>query len=190
MTLPPPELSDQTTESLLRQPPSVDQALSTPAGNELSKRYGHSLTVTGIRSVLEDRRAQINSRQDQSNDLQTILGEVAGWLQKIVEPSPQGLINATGVIIHTNLGRAPLSQSSLQRMLEVGSGYSNLEYDLVSGQRGARSVHTAQLLTQITGSEAALIVNNNAAAVLLMLTALCRGKEVIISRNNKPNTCE
>ena len=166
----------------MRQLPAVDQVLSSPAGKDLSGRYGHSLTVAAIRSVVESKRSAINSGKSKSTDVHVVVEEVSKWLGKIVEPSPQGLINATGVIIHTNLGRAPLSRRAIQEMVDAASGYSNLEYDLDSGQRGTRTVHAAKLLTQITGAEAALVVNNNAAAVFLMLTALCQGKEVIISR--------
>jgi L-seryl-tRNA(Ser) seleniumtransferase len=99
-----------------------------------------------------------------------------------VAPSLAPLINATGVIVHTNLGRAPLSAQARAAVARVAAGYSALEYDLPAGERGSRSVHAASLLARLTGAEAAFVVNNNAAAVLLMLTALCQGREVIISR--------
>ena len=99
-----------------------------------------------------------------------------------VKPTLRPLINATGVIIHTNLGRAPLSAAAREAIGQVAAGYSALEYDLPAGERGSRSIHAAGLLTRLTGAEAALVVNNNSAAVLLMLTALCQGREVIISR--------
>ncbi len=182
MSAQPPKQYENSAGVLLRQLPSVDQVLTTPSGKELSNRYGHSLTVTGIRSVLEEKRANISFGQDEPVDLGSILEEVGGLLANIVRPSPLELLNATGVIIHTNLGRAPLSEKALKRTVRTSSGYSDLEYDLVSGQRGTRTVHAAQLINQITGSEAALVVNNNAAAVLLMLTALCRNGEVVISR--------
>jgi L-seryl-tRNA(Ser) seleniumtransferase len=182
MSAQPAKQSEKSAGVLLRQLPSVDQVLTTPSGKELSSRYGHSLTVTGIRSVLEEKRANISFGQDEPVDLGSIIDEVGGLLANIVRPSPRELINATGVIIHTNLGRAPLSDNALKRTVRVSSGYSDLEYELVSGQRGTRTVHAAQLINQITGSEAALVVNNNAAAVLLMLTALCRNREVVISR--------
>ena len=92
------------------------------------------------------------------------------------------MINATGVIIHTNLGRAPLSDEALAAIQAVGGGYSTLEYDLEPGTRGYRDEHCARILAEVTGAEAALVVNNNAAAVLLALTALAQGREAIISR--------
>ena len=98
------------------------------------------------------------------------------------EPSLRRVLNATGVLVHTNLGRAPLADAALARVLEVGRGYSNLEYDLASGERGSRQDHLAPLLRRLTGAEAALVVNNNAAAVLLALAALAEGREVIVSR--------
>ena len=97
-------------------------------------------------------------------------------------PTLRPVINATGIIVHTNLGRAPLSEAALAAVTEAAAGYATLEYDLEEGQRGSRAIHAERLLTRLTGAEAALVVNNNAAAVLLMLSALCRESEVIISR--------
>ena len=97
-------------------------------------------------------------------------------------PRLQRVLNATGVVLHTNLGRAPLAEAALARVLEVGGGYSNLEYDLTAGARGARQDHLAPLLRRLTGAEASLVVNNNAAAVLLALAALAEGREVLVSR--------
>ncbi len=105
------------------------------------------------------------------------------WIEDLLVPSLKQVINATGIIVHTNLGRAPLSKSAQEAVRVVSSQYSTLEYDLTSGTRGSRTVHAEHLLTRLTESEAALVVNNNAAAVLLMLTALCQGKKVIISRS-------
>jgi L-seryl-tRNA(Ser) seleniumtransferase len=100
----------------------------------------------------------------------------------LATPSLRSVVNATGVIIQTNLGRAPLSAAALQAMAEVGAGYSNLEYDLAAGERGSRATHLVDLLCRLTGAEAALAVNNNAAAIVLALSALAAGREVIISR--------
>jgi L-seryl-tRNA(Ser) seleniumtransferase len=99
-----------------------------------------------------------------------------------MRPSLIGVINATGVILHTNLGRAPLSEGSLQRLTAIAAGYTNLEYDIDKGSRGRRDVHASRLLSRLTGAEAAVVVNNNAAATLLLLAALANGREVIISR--------
>jgi L-seryl-tRNA(Ser) seleniumtransferase len=111
-----------------------------------------------------------------------LLTEAQEWLEALTAPTLRPVINATGVIVHTNLGRAPLSQAAMTAVQEVAAGYSNLEYDLEAGERGSRTVHAAYQLQRLTGAEAALVVNNNAAAVLLMLTGLCQGQEVIISR--------
>jgi L-seryl-tRNA(Ser) seleniumtransferase len=112
----------------------------------------------------------------------TILTEASRSLATRLGLTLRTVINATGVIIHTNLGRAPLSQSAREAVDAVGIGYSNLEYDLEAGQRGSRHVHAESLLCQLTGAESAIVVNNNAGAVLLMLTALAHEREVIISR--------
>ena len=103
-------------------------------------------------------------------------------LTTLLAPTLRPVINATGIIIHTNLGRAPLSPEALAAVAEAAAGYATLEYDLDRGRRGSRALHAERLLTRLTGAEAALVVNNNAAAVLLMLAALCREREVIISR--------
>ncbi len=105
----------------------------------------------------------------------------AGW-RSTARGTLLPVINATGVIIHTNLGRAPLSYAARQAMEAVAAGYSNLEYDLDAGERGSRYIHAEQLLCRLTGAEAALVVNNNAGAVFLVLAALARGREVVISR--------
>ena len=99
----------------------------------------------------------------------------AAWLEEFYSPTLFPVINATGVIVHTNLGRAPLSQAALSSIEDISRGYSNLEYDIDAGARGSRSIHAAGLLKSITGAEDAMVVNNNAAAVLLMLSGLCRG---------------
>src|SRR4030043_339636 len=114
--------------------------------------------------------------------LDGIVTSILAELEVLGKPSLRQVVNASGVILHTNLGRAPLSQASLLAMESVSRGYSNLEFDLDSGTRGSRNVHVETLLCQLAGAEAALVVNNNAAGVLLGLTALARRKEVIVSR--------
>ena len=111
-----------------------------------------------------------------------IVDAVLEELARARRPSLRRVLNATGVLVHTNLGRAPLSAAALERVVEVGAGYSNLEYDLERGERGSRQDHLAELLGRLTGAEAALVVNNNAAAVLLALAALAEGREVVVSR--------
>lgn len=170
------------TQALLRQLPGVDSLLLLPAGVDLVEAYGRPLVVEGLRSVLDDHRRAILAG-DKQEPMNALLLDAAGqWLAAVVASTLQPVINGTGVIVHTNLGRAPLSEATLAAMQMVAAGYSNLEYDLADGQRGSRTIHAAALLTRLTGADAALVVNNNAAAVLLVLTALCAGREVIISR--------
>lgn len=165
----------------LRHLPSVDSLLQTEAAQRLVAEYGHEATVEGLRAALEGAR-QIILAGGESPFQEAILSQVARTLAARLGPSLGPVINATGVIIHTNLGRAPLSQAARQVMEAVAVGYSNLEYDVEAGGRGSRYLHAEALLCQLTGAEGALVVNNNAAAVLLMLTALAKGREVIISR--------
>ncbi len=128
--------------------------------------------------MLDRARDEIRAGRDPGDVVEATLAEVAA----AGRPSLRRVLNATGVLIHTNLGRAPLAQSALDRVVEVGGGYSNLEYDLDSGVRGSRQDHLAGLLCRITGAEASLVVNNNAAAVMLALAALAEGREVLVSR--------
>ncbi|MFQ5340017.1 MAG: L-seryl-tRNA(Sec) selenium transferase [Anaerolineae bacterium] len=165
----------------LRHLPSVDRLLSESSLQALEAHYGHNMLVETVRSVLEQTRGEILAGHPAPGH-QELAGIIARRVQAALRPSLRPVINATGVIIHTNLGRAPLSAAAIAAMQEVGAGYSNLEYDLVAGQRGSRYTHATELLRRLTGAEAALVVNNNAAATLLILTALARGREVIISR--------
>ena len=165
-----------------RDIPSVDQILKHPRTEQLLGAYGHAWAVSAIREVLDELRqslpnlAEIPSDAELENSLESIL-------QKQSQPSLRPVINATGVLLHTNLGRAPLSQAALAAVESVACGYSTLEYDLTKGKRGKRDIHASALLTRLTDGESALVVNNNAAAVLLALSALSKGKKVAISRS-------
>jgi len=165
----------------LRYLPSVDSLLQTQAAQHLVAEYGHEAAVEGLRAALEAARETILAGGE-SPSQKVILAQAARSIAARLGPTLGPVINATGVIIHTNLGRAPLSQAARGAMEAVAVGYSNLEYDLEAGQRGSRYLHAESLLCQLTGAEEALVVNNNAAAVLLMLTALAQGRGVIISR--------
>ncbi len=165
----------------LRKLPSVDRLLQEQPVQTLSREYGHSLVVEAIRVTLDDLRWRILAGADCPSQAE-LLAEIGGRVAASTRPTLQPLINATGVIIHTNLGRAPLSDATLAAMQEAGTGYSNLEFDLAQGERGSRYDHAEELLRRLTGAEAALLVNNNAGALLLILTALARGREVVISR--------
>jgi L-seryl-tRNA(Ser) seleniumtransferase len=166
----------------LRKLPSVDRLLQEPAVQNLIQAYGHELAVEGLRQALDAARQQIRGGAP-CPPAKEIAAMAQAHLSALARPTLRPVINASGVIIHTNLGRAPLSEETQATMLDAARGYTNLEYDLAEGQRGSRYVHAEQLLRRLTGAEAALVVNNNAGAVLLVLTALAHGREVIISRS-------
>ena len=164
-----------------RNLPSVDSVLSTDAVAGAVKAYSREWVVSLVRQELEDARAQVGNGED-APTAQELADTVCRRVQSTVRTEPRPLINATGVVIHTNLGRAPLSRTALEAITQASSGYSNLELDLESGRRGSRQSHLQSLLRQLTGAQAALAVNNNASALLLGLSALASGKEVIVSR--------
>ncbi len=166
----------------LRKLPSVDRLLQQPAIAAARLDHGHELTAQAARETLANARQAIVAEGALCPPLAALVRAVLNYLAEATQPTLQSVINATGVIVHTNLGRAPLSDAARAAMQSVGFGYSNLEYDLAAGQRGSRYVHAVDLLRQLTGAEDALVVNNNAAAVLLCLMALARDREVIISR--------
>ncbi len=164
-----------------RNLPSVDSVLSTDAVAGAVKAYSRDWVVSLVRQELEEARAQVGKGGAAPTALE-LAESVCQRVQSTVRTEPRSVINATGVVIHTNLGRAPLSRSALQAIDQASSGYSNLEMDLESGRRGSRQSHLQSLLRQLTGAQAALAVNNNASALLLGLSALAPGKEVIVSR--------
>jgi L-seryl-tRNA(Ser) seleniumtransferase len=166
----------------LRKLPSVDKLLQEEAVQVLAEAHSHELAVEAARETLESARQAILEGNPCPPASQLAEMTVAN-LNRRLQPTLQPVINASGVIIHTNLGRAPLSEETRLAMQEAAQGYSNLEYDLEAGKRGSRYVHAEELLCQLTGAEAALVVNNNAGAVLLTLTALAHGREAIISRS-------
>src|SRR5712692_8529742 len=149
-----------------------------PSVDELVRGIDDPLAVDAGRRILEHAREQIRAGND-PGDLGARLREELAVARR---PRLRRVVNATGVIVHTNLGRAPLAQAALERVNDVARGYSNLEYDLSAGARGSRQDHVGDALRRLTGAEAALVVNNNAAAVLLALAALAEGREVIVSR--------
>jgi len=161
--------------------PSVDRLLQQPAIARLVEKYSRPPVVEIVRRELAAARAHVAAGEPAPTLAQLVENIVVGG-DVLWRPSLCPVINATGVVLHTNLGRAPLSRAALAAIREVGRGYSNLEYDLEKGQRGSRYIHAEELLCHLTGAEAALVVNNNAGAVLLALTVLARGGEVIISR--------
>ncbi len=166
----------------LRDIPSVDQILHHPRAEQLLGSFGHAWTVSAIRQLLDDLRQTLPNLTEMPSD-EELINSLETILEQQSQPSLRPVINATGVLLHTNLGRAPLSHAALAAVESVASGYSTLEYDLAKGKRGKRDIHASELLIRLTGGESALVVNNNAAAVLLALSALAKGKKVAISRS-------
>ncbi len=169
----------------LRTLPSIDVLLQRPGVRLLDARYGRDATVTALRESMADARAALTAGAaggDRDRVAASVEIDAAARLGAAARGTLRPVINATGVVIHTNLGRAPLAEAALARIGEVARGYATLEYDLAAGTRGSRAVHAERLLTALTGAEAAVVVNNNAAAMLLLLAALARGREVLISR--------
>jgi L-seryl-tRNA(Ser) seleniumtransferase len=168
---------------LLRKIPPVDELLGLPALAELATRVSRDLVVDAARSVLERIRDDI-SRGLASDPAEphAIAAQIASEVARLLKPSLRTVINATGVILHTNLGRAPLAEAAIEHIRQTAGQYTNLEYDVAAGTRGRRDMHTGALLARLTGAEAACVVNNNAAAVFLALASLARGGEVIVSR--------
>jgi len=169
------------TQDELRKIPSVDKLLSHPSLLKIKESVGGELVTYSIRNVLDVERTRILDGK-KSRSAEKLIEEIQQFAEKIAGSSLKPVINATGIILHTNLGRAPLSKEILSEMEPILSGYSNLECDLHSGKRGDRTDHINELLKFITGAEDILIVNNNAAAVYFILKTFAEKKEVIISR--------
>jgi L-seryl-tRNA(Ser) seleniumtransferase len=166
----------------LRNLPSVEQILQSDLVSIYISTYGRPLVLEAIRLTLKKIRDNFslqNNLPDQDGIIELVRYQLAVW----TEPSLLPVINATGVILHTNLGRAPLSLAARRAVQSVSDNYSNLEYDLIKGKRSTRLVHAEEILKHLTGVQAALVVNNNAAAVLLVLTALARRRAVVIARS-------
>lgn len=161
--------------------PSIDELLQTAAGLRLISLFSRSLTLRALRASLAQARLDIREGAACPSAEELLTSAEQALIQE-QRPHLLPVINATGVIINTNLGRAPLSQQALAAVQQVAGGYSNLEYELEPGTRGSRHSHVTALLRELTGAEAALVTNNNAAAVLLALSALALGREVVISR--------
>ena len=166
----------------LRDLPSVEQLLQN--ATYLIETYGRPLTVDALRLTLDETRARFKLNPETAlPSMDIILSQAESHLSASTAPTLLPVINATGVILHTNLGRAPLSEATIQAMNDVASNYSNLEYDLSKGKRGSRLIHAEAILQKFLNVEAALVVNNNASAVLLVLSALANHKRVVIARS-------
>ncbi len=166
----------------LRELPSVDTLLKQPAVINLSDDYPRSEVVFAIRAVLEDRRTALRAGRHVDCDLPALALDIRQRLYERSQPHLRKVINATGIVLHTNLGRAPLPQEALDAIVETAGSYCNLELDLATGQRGNRHDHVRDLLRELCEVEDALVVNNNAAATFLALSTLAANREAVISR--------
>jgi len=179
-------MSPSLRQQFLRKIPSVDDILSRPETMDLLKIHARHVVVEAVRKGLGRLREEILHREELPELGDNLFENLYSLFQKEidlqVQPRLRRVINATGVVIHTNLGRAPLHPSAIEHLIEVSKAYSNLEYDLDRGERGSRYTHVEEILCRLSGAESALVVNNNAGAVLLVLNTLAEGKEVIVSR--------
>jgi L-seryl-tRNA(Ser) seleniumtransferase len=179
----------------LRAIPSIDELLNRPRLAALSEEAGRALVTRVARNAVADLRARMKDApspdanaspragsDDNAFEPAALEARIISGVEAALAPSLRQVINATGVILHTNLGRAPISEAAAAAIARTATRYSNLEYDIETGERGKRDVHTSRLLAQLVGAEAAIVVNNNAAAVFLVLNTMAKGAEVIVSR--------
>ena len=166
----------------MRNIPSIEQLRQRPGMRALEEEFGRAAVVDALRQEAAALREAAASGASVPEDAAGTIVERVPARLAAGGGSLREVVNATGVIIHTNLGRAPLSSVAVSRVAAIASSYSNLEYDLAAGSRGKRDVHASQLIAGLTGAEAAVVVNNNAAATLLVLAALAAGREVVVSR--------
>jgi len=169
-------------KKLLAALPSVDEVLKSPEGAGWLKRYPRRMVLQGVRDVVQSERDAILAKDVRAADKDALLAAMDSRIVELCSYSLKNAINATGVVIHTNLGRSVLPDSVMKHVVAIASGYSNLEYDLEKGARGKRYSHVQRIINDITGAESSLMVNNNAAAIFVCLTALAKGREVIVSR--------
>jgi L-seryl-tRNA(Ser) seleniumtransferase len=166
--------------------PSIERVRQRPAVRALEARFGAEATVNALRAAAAEVRGAIAGGDaavsTESSVVARMEAAAASRLADAFRPSLEPVINASGVILHTNLGRAPLASPAIDRVAAIARGYSSLEYDLGRGARGTRDVHAEAFLCRLTGAEAAVVVNNNAAATMIVLAALAAGREVIVSR--------
>jgi L-seryl-tRNA(Ser) seleniumtransferase len=181
-------MSQQLRQKYLSKIPNVDHILSKPEMVHLTDRFPRSIILEAVRRGLDYLRKTIITAPDPATldegifSFEGLLPQFMAEIESQLTPSLRGVVNATGVVIHTNLGRSLLHEDAIERIAEVSRHYSNLEFDLAQGTRGSRYVHVEEILCRLTGAEAALVVNNNAAAVMLVLNTLAAGREVIVSR--------
>jgi L-seryl-tRNA(Ser) seleniumtransferase len=169
-------------KELLRQLPKIDELLKLHSVMELIESFGRAAVTDALRDTIDKYRSSILNEDLKDFSVDEIISVSSYELNKSKAPNLRGVVNASGIIIHTNLGRSVLAQEAVDSINQISQNYSNLEYSLSEGKRGSRYSHIEQLIKNITGAEAALVVNNNAAAVMLVLDTLCKGKEAIVSR--------
>ena len=170
---------------LYRMIPKVDLLLENEGIKSLMKAHGYRVVMDAVRHETDALREYIRTSEDAKeaeHRISALPERITAYAQQLCRPNVRKVINGTGTILHTNLGRAPISQAQADKLARVVSGYSNLEYDLEAGARGERYAHIEDLICRLTGAEAAMVVNNNAAAVLLILSTMTKGGEVIVSR--------
>ncbi len=179
-------MMNQSVQSVLRLLPSVDALLQNAEIQQALLRYPRKLVVESIRFILESKRRSLREHPEPVDDMEPgapqLVSDILAHLAVAGDFTLRPVVNGTGIIIHTNLGRSLLAEEAIERLTVLCSSYNNLEYDLEKGQRGSRYVHAEAILCELTGAEAALVVNNNAGAVFLTLNTLAQGKEVVVSR--------
>jgi L-seryl-tRNA(Ser) seleniumtransferase len=169
-------------QNLLRRLPGVDRVLLAVQGRLPGNWPAHLVTAEIQQQIAQLRAQLLSGALHEVPELDAVAAEVLRRLNRFLAPSLRRVINASGVLLHTNLGRAPLAAAALEQIQQIAQGYSNLELDLTNGRRGSRHAHVEEFLCRLSGAEAAMVVNNNAGAVLLALTALAKGKEALVSR--------
>ena len=170
--------------ALLRTLPAIDKLLATTLLTKLAETQPHILIVEAAQQTVDNLRRHLLDEKTAPPDveLESVAAQVAARVAELAAPSLRRVINVTGTLLHTNLGRAPLCSAALQAITRIAQGYSNLEFDLAAGQRGKRFSHVEELICRLTGGEAATVVNNNAGAVMLCLAALAGGRSALVSR--------
>lgn len=178
---------DVRCEELLKNIPQIDEIMQVLKRKGILEKAPRDIALSLCRAIVNDMRRSILTTRDSGTDIHVLTTDevadiVARRIENLRKPSLRRVVNGTGIILHTNLGRAPLCEEAMERIVEVSRGYSNLEFDLETGKRGIRYDHVKGILCQLTGADDAMVVNNNAAAVFLVLNTLASGKEVIVSR--------
>ena len=170
--------------NIFRKLPSVNQLLESPQLKQMVQTVNHSVVVDGVRSFLDDLREQVSTESGEVTipTPSEIADKIANWLKTEEKPYLRPVINGTGIILHTGLGRAPLANPAIESVQKISEGYASVEVDVRTGERGQRIKSVEKLLCELTGAEAAAVVNNNAAATMIALSAMAQGKEVIVSR--------